>query len=391
MSALALVAALLAAPTPANTPPAPGSLAPPTATRTTSSAAGLRAEPGRAVVALLELGGAAAERVAFGARLAQAIRRLPGVELLAWLDLEALIGADAADALLRCPDDACIVARLPGLTARQLVLGRVEPARAGVRVELRLVDRAAPLEPRARIVREQQDVDAIALERLALEVAAELFPRQAARAGARVEVRTSPADVSVELDGQPLGVAPLAPFVVAPGPHTLRLSRAGYAPRTEAFTARAGEALGLDLALDARRSTWPLWVAGVGLAAVGGGVALGVASNDVAAPWVDGCSATTCGAGLTLERYRADVSTQDTLRVGAGVALGAGGAALLTALAGWLFDLDTGADDAPAADVVPAPTAALGATGATGATGASDAAAATSTRALDRPRTEEAP
>lgn len=376
MSALVLVAALLAATPGATSAPE----AAPAATRTASRAAGLRADPSRNVVALLELGGAAGERAAFAARLAQALRRLPGLELLAWLDLEATLGADAADAVLRCADDACVLGRLPGLTARQLVLGRVDPAREGIRVELRLVDRAAPLEPRARIVREQREVDAIALERLALDVAAELFPRQAARAGARVELTTSPAEVTVELDGAPLGLSPLAPFVVAPGPHTLRLSRAGYATRTEPFTARAGETLGLTLALDARRSTWPLWVAGAGLAAVGGGVALGAASNAVATPWVEGCTATTCGAGLTLERYRDDLSTQDTLRVGAGVALGAGSAALLTALVGWLFDLDTTPEAAAAPDVHATIAAEARAVAAT----------ATATRAAS-PGTEEAP
>ncbi len=380
MSALALVATLLAAPGPASAVASTPEGAP-ASTRTASRAAGLRADPSRGVVALLELGGSAGERAAFGARLAQALRRLPGLELLAWLDLEATLGADAADAVQRCADDACVIARLPGLTARQLVLGRVDPAREGIRVELRLVDRASPLEPRARIVREQREVDTIALERLALDVAAELFPRQAARAGARVELTTSPAEIAVELDGAPLGVSPIAPFVVSPGPHTLRLSRAGYATRTEPFTARAGEALGLELALDARRSTWPLWVAGAGLAAVGGGVALGAASNAVSTPWVEGCTAATCGAGLTLERYREDLSTQDTLRVGAGVALGAGGAALVTALVGWLLDLDTSPERTPdeaRPDASAADTALLTAT-------------TTATRAARPPRTEEAP
>ncbi len=60
-------------------------------------------------------------------------------------------------------------------------------------------------------------------------------------AGGTLQVFSSPSGATVELDGSPIGTTPLTRQDVAPGVHTVRLSRSGYATETRQVVITAGQ------------------------------------------------------------------------------------------------------------------------------------------------------
>jgi hypothetical protein len=59
----------------------------------------------------------------------------------------------------------------------------------------------------------------------------------------------SPADAAVAVDGRPLAVGPVRQAPLTAGPHSLELSRAGYAPLQKTIVLEPGAELSLNLAL----------------------------------------------------------------------------------------------------------------------------------------------
>lgn len=71
----------------------------------------------------------------------------------------------------------------------------------------------------------------------------------------RVVPRIEPAGAAVDLDGAPLGKAPVPPVEADMGPHTLHVSLAGYRSIARTFSLPGGADLGIDVAL-VRQKAW---------------------------------------------------------------------------------------------------------------------------------------
>ncbi len=108
-----------------------------------------------------------------------------------------------------------------------------------------------------------------------------------------LSVRSTPSGAIVLLDGQAIGETPLSRRTIAVGAHRVTLRREGHVERTLPVEIADGTERQLDVWLAAvsreapapRRRRWT-WVAGgLGLAALGAGVALGVAARSDHRRW----------------------------------------------------------------------------------------------------------
>jgi hypothetical protein len=95
---------------------------------------------------------------------------------------------------------------------------------------------------------------------------------------AAIEVKSTPEGADVTLDGEPFGVTPLDKPII-PGDHTIRVSKDGYITVQEqrTFVEGARETLDYELEKVANRlpkRPWGYASLGVGVAAIGAGVAL---------------------------------------------------------------------------------------------------------------------
>lgn len=196
----------------------------------------------------------------------------------------------------------------------------------------------------------------------------------------RILFQVAPFGAQVELDGQPLGAAPVAPWEGPPGAHDVRVSAPGYGESRVVIDVPAGGETSVAVELlpvpeppperplpapetpTVRGSAGPVsyapwtWVTlGIGAACAAGGTVLYVLGELDHQEVRDGVSPGEGPATLTYPRARSLEEDGDRKKL-AGYALwGAGGAALVGATVLFLLESPGGdAAAAPAVGVVPA-------------------------------------
>jgi|GEM_PF-2657405 len=166
-----------------------------------------------------------------------------------------------------------------------------------------------------------------------------------------IALTVTPDDATVEIDGEVVGSTPIAPRTVAVGSHVVVLRAEGHEPQTRTVEVRGAKTTALTAHLPvvvvepaaSRYEPWT-WVSlGTGAALMVGGavlVALGEDDHQTIT------SAPGYGTGepvaMSLERAQQLESSGDTKKLGGWIAVGVGGAAVLTA--GILFALDEPAE-----------------------------------------------
>ncbi|MCB9529194.1 MAG: PEGA domain-containing protein [bacterium] len=170
----------------------------------------------------------------------------------------------------------------------------------------------------------------------------------------------APAGAQVEIDGRPLGPAPLPPIALAPGQHRVVVVESGRVPFVQTVAVERAQALTIEAPLEVtgqRVAAWVLYGA-TGALLAGAGVAVGFAldaqsdAQAIEARWrTDGL------APAEVTRYQSRVDARDQ-RTALAIGLGAGAAALAgLATALYVFD-----DAVPPPEATVRPT--LGPTGA---------------------------
>lgn len=150
-----------------------------------------------------------------------------------------------------------------------------------------------------------------------------------------------PAGAEIFVDGTSVGTAPTTkPVALEPGHHTVTLALNGHAAKTREVTIARGHTEHLSMDLPSTRQRTAAWVLlGTGGAAVAAGIGLGVAAvvRDREAGDLGGPRGSPLETAAT-QRFDEDIRARDRLRVGAGIAGGAGVG--LAALGGFLFAID---------------------------------------------------
>lgn len=296
------------------------------------------------VVAVVPIGGDAdgGSRLEATATLERALGGLEGVEVVSLRGLDALVGADALEALLACgEDDACLRRGVARVRTDHLVAGTLDAER---NLRLRLVDSATTAgPPRVRVSRQVGYSDA-ELRQGVTAAALELFPERADAAFGTLALEGGEPGARVLVDGEEAGAMSLE----APPRAVLRV-RAGardvrvLAPGHEAFEARADVLLGqtarLQVELTKNRSPGPLFLAGGGAVALGVATALAFAVQARADDWEAGCpTGMACAEGFTRARYESDGDFVTGGRWAANSLFVVGGAALVGAAVWYLLD-----------------------------------------------------
>jgi hypothetical protein len=257
-----------------------------------------------------------------------ALRGLPRLKVISLVEIEPLLGAEAARAFDQCRDDACLIQVVSAVKSDRLVIGELE-AGAGMqsRLQVRLVDTSTSgANVLVRLSRDLTGDLISALEREVPAAVAELFPDRAAEGYGSLVVRVRPEGAAISLDGMPVGIAPTPPLKARVGRHRLRVTARGHEPQEEEVYVPLGQALDLRIDLDKRRSDWPLILAASALGATGIGFAVGISAESVARDWERKCEGGLCPSGYTRARYENDrdsTAAKRTIANGLFIAAGA--------------------------------------------------------------------
>lgn len=271
-------------------------------------------------------------------QLVNAVRGVRGLEVVDLREVRRAFGERALASALACARKPCPDHSATGpLGWEEIIIGELRPEARTLRLTL---IRPGPEGPSERVRVASSYAEGELPSALQAGVA-ELFPVRVARSGSVVRVENLPAGAQLKLDDESPVPAQgaLAERRLPPGAHRVEVRAPGREPWTEAFMVRLGEPLRLRAELPKRRSLGPWLLGGGGLLAAGAGLALGVAAQQRADDWAEGCpSGGACGPGFTRERYLAD---QDAIGLENGAAAGllaAGAAAVVGAVVWWLVD-----------------------------------------------------
>lgn len=297
------------------------------------------APPPPVKVAVLPVRGAAEAVLPVGQAIADALRALPNLSVVALLDVRGTFGLDAAAALAACADDACAL-RVARQLSGGLDLAVMGELSANARLELRLVDSST-----LAIVRVSRDLDKNAQPKGAARAALELFPERQAEARGKLSLRCEVGGAIVELDGVALETCPIT-VAVPPGDHRIRATAPGRHRFEATVDVEPGAELSLEVELPKNRSWVPLLLALGAAGSAGLGTGFGLAANGLAADWSSGCPGVAgCAPGFTRVRYDGDERSMD-IRRGTSVGLFtlAGGLAIAAVIT---YVTDPGSEDEP--------------------------------------------
>jgi PEGA domain len=224
-----------------------------------------------------------------------------GLKVVPPEEVETFLGAKNMAALKDCgPSAGCVSARLSDLPANRAVIGTLSRDQTHYLVHLWLIS----LNPPGQVTEIERAI-LIASRRLQPDVAAALpaFLRGEQEAKGTLVLESSVAQADVTVDGEPAGKTPLT-RVLKPGKHELRVSHVGFYPVERLVSVEPGQTThdmvrlvaipGVELPpLPPPQTAEPVassggfrvpvggWVAlGVGAAAAGAGILLGVASHN---------------------------------------------------------------------------------------------------------------
>ena len=297
----------------------------------------LAAEPLK--VAVLPVAGEGAPP-SIGPALAEALRSLPELTVLALSDAESTLGKEAFARLAAAHEEAAALRTLRALSiaADRLVLGEVSDKG---RLELRLVDsstrtlirisRDLPVEPGAR----RREVSLAAIQ---------LFPDRQAQAVATLSLACEVSDLALFIDDQAIAGCP-ASVRLSPGPHEVRATAPGRHRFRSTLEAAPGAELSLAVELPKNRSPLPLYLGLGALGVAGLGTYFGLSANATASDWVNACGASGCAPGFTRLRYEGDDRALTIRRVTSGGLFVIAGGLLATAIVSYV--LDPGSEDEP--------------------------------------------
>lgn len=266
------------------------------------------------VLGVAPLTGAAdgASRALASQVLMDALRSLPGVEVVSLAGLDQLLGAGASAALGACKDaDPCVRQATRRVRTDRLVLGSLSQERT---LRLRLIDSATTAEGALVRVSRQVGLSDEALRREVSTAALELLPKLADSSFGTLVLQGGLPGASVIIDGEPKGALsmeapPQTSLRLSPGEYTVKVVSPGHASFSEPVTVLVGQRTDLQVSLSKNRSSGPLYLAGGGVALAGVAVALGLVVNSRANRWEDGCpTGMACQPGFTRERYASDES-----------------------------------------------------------------------------------
>jgi len=279
--------------------------------------------------------------------LMDALRSLPGVEVVSLAGLDQLLGAGASASLAACKDaDPCVRRATGRVRTDRLVLGSLSQERT---LRLRLIDSSTTAEGALVRVSRQVGLSDEALRREVSTAALELFPQLADSSFGTLILQGGLPGATVMVDGQPNGTLsmqapPRASLRLSPGEHFVEVLSPGHASFTESVTVLVGQRTDVQVSLSKNRSNGPLYLAGGGVALAGVAVALGLAVNSRANRWQDGCPTDmACQPGFTPQRYASDESFVRGGRAATTGLWAVAGAAIVGSIV-WFF-VDPGEDE----------------------------------------------
>jgi hypothetical protein len=181
----------------------------------------------------------------------------------------------------------------------------------------------------------------VKLERVAVDGATDVVEAELQPRPAHLAIRVEDG-ARVEIDGKPVGSAPLAVQDVASGHHLVKITRRGREPVIEELTLARDQQRALDvhLARTGKRRAVPWLLGGAGLLAIGSGVATGFAlSADSKLSSLEHQRDTTGISTAQLAELQHEANRRDGYR---DLALGLGGGALAAgAIAAAFYWFDT--------------------------------------------------
>ncbi len=282
--------------------------------------------------------------------LMDALAGMRGVAVVSFGNLDAVLGAAAKERLDACQNDACVIEATSAINTDRIALGSIDVEGPRAVLRLRLVRTSSGAEILARVTRDVTFGDDV-LKSAVAQSALELLPEQAKDSVGMLEIAGAIPGARIVVDGRMSASVPLeatdpeAPAVLrlTPGVHQIRVSAPGHHDAIERAEVHAGQRTRLEIDLAKNRSTGPLILGGVGVAAGVAGVILGAVVRGRANDWKDACpSDGACAPGFTRERYDADSQSIDQQRTVANVLYGVAGGAAIGALI-WFF-VDPGTD-----------------------------------------------
>jgi len=295
-----------------------------------------QAAPTTPVVVAVALEGTAiaSERTRVSALVAQVLRGIEGLDVLAIADIAGTVGEPSARAFAACADDPCKYAALGAMARGPLVLGALDALDGKrVRLDLRVVTATA-----GTTVRLSRDL-ALPLESGLIEAVGSLFPGRSVRPTGMLTVNVDVDNAAIEVDGTTVGVSPLGPFSASVGRRRVRaLAPTGNSAETTVDVGLAS-ASSVDLTLRDAHSAWPFLLTGVAGAMIGGGLTAGAIAAANASNWREACpEGKSCAAGFTAGRNAVDASTLSTEVAVANAFYIAAGAAVLGAVIVWFVE-----------------------------------------------------
>lgn len=274
--------------------------------------------------------------------LADMISHVDGVRAVSLIDVDRVLGAEAAKKIAACTEDQCVVAAIRPVHADGILLGSVdaEDARTVLRMRLIVSSTTAALAP----ARTTHDLESTGLAAAIGDALGELLPVQAAKSFGLLELAGAPPDAELALDGVVYGVLASATTTlrVRAGQHRIAVRAPGHDPYATNAEVKLGQKTSVELKLSKRRSNSPYIVGGVGVTAAVAGVILGAIASSTASSWKDACAGGHCTPGFTKQEYDNDRSNVDRFRVSANALYVISGAAIAGAVI-W-YALDPGVD-----------------------------------------------
>lgn len=239
-----------------------------------------------------------------------ALGRLGVFDVLSRADIQRAMVFETQKQMLGCESQTSCLAEIGGaLGVALLVTGSVGKVGANYIINLALTDSSTV----TVVAREQREVTRAEELTAAVEGASRFLVRSllAGQQGDLV-LMASESAADVEIDGHIVGVTPWPRQALAGGPHTLRLSKAGFVTWAKDIEIKKGEPLVVEAkmvpslefigAYDQRARTWrilALSAGGLGLAGVGFGVGGWLWNGGRASTYDKDLAAANCQAGAS--------------------------------------------------------------------------------------------
>ncbi len=307
---------------------------------------GLTAAPVGVGVVPIRGDAAGTSRRAATIALEEALGDLPDLEVVSLSNLGELLGEDAARRLEACTDDACLRSATAKVKTDRLVVGTLDLEEQLV-LRVRLIDTATSATSatgsRVRVSREIPP-GARGIAQAVSAVVADLFPERFAAAKGLLVVSANLAGANVFVDGELAGTtaANEAGFMTVvrakPGKRAIVVEARGHAPSSATAEVLLGQRTAVTVELEKNRSTRPLLLGGIGLAAVAAGVIVGVTTKNTVDGWEAACGGGPCDEGFTRERYARDESAVGRGTLVTNGLLVAGAAAVIGAVVWYVLD-----------------------------------------------------